>query len=190
MRIELLQGQTNVIRFPVERRAPATLDLMRELAPDVREVLNVADALDLAVDGIELRDDVDAATADYVLNHVITERGERRRQALNDILQPYVETAVTAARLAHDKRDELGDAQQRLAAAVSRGDWTGELEEQTDSVMYDAAQALVTAHVKVEEAEGAARAVGMAKRGECWIPRREENDMAWLLDAQTAGGRS
>lgn len=190
MRIELLQGQTNVIHFPMERRAPATLDLMRELAPDVREVLNVADALDLRVDGIELRDDVDAATADYVLNHVITERGERRRQALDTILQPYVEAAVVASRLAHDRRDELGDAQQRVAAAAGRGDWTGELEKRTDVLMHDAAQALVTAHVRVEEAEGAARAIGMARRGECWIPRRNEADMAWLCDAQAAGGQA
>jgi len=40
MRIELLPGMTNVVRFPVERRARATLELLRGVAPDVREVVN------------------------------------------------------------------------------------------------------------------------------------------------------
>jgi hypothetical protein len=47
MRIELLPGLTNVIRFPVERRARPTLDLLREIAPDPREVGNVAEAFGL-----------------------------------------------------------------------------------------------------------------------------------------------
>ena len=35
----------NVLRFPIERRARPTLDLLREIAPDVREVLNIADGI-------------------------------------------------------------------------------------------------------------------------------------------------
>jgi hypothetical protein len=42
MRIEILAGTANVVRFPVERLVRPTLDLMREIAPDVREVLLIA----------------------------------------------------------------------------------------------------------------------------------------------------
>ena len=51
MRAELLPGVTNVVRFPVERRVWPTLELLREIAPDVREVLAMADAL-----GVEAAD--------------------------------------------------------------------------------------------------------------------------------------
>ena len=69
MRIEMLPGLTNVIRFPVERRARPTLELLREIAPDPREVGNVAEAfgLDYPVSG--LRDAADASTAGHC--HVV-----------------------------------------------------------------------------------------------------------------------
>jgi hypothetical protein len=43
MRPDMLPGTPNVVRFPVERRARPTLDLMREIAPDVREVPAIAE---------------------------------------------------------------------------------------------------------------------------------------------------
>jgi hypothetical protein len=57
MRIELLSGETNVLRFPVEQRARPTLELLRDLAPDVREVLAVAEAygLDMPVNDLQDR---------------------------------------------------------------------------------------------------------------------------------------
>jgi hypothetical protein len=42
--IELVSGTTNVIRFPVAQRIIPTLDLLHEIAPDVRVVLNLVDA--------------------------------------------------------------------------------------------------------------------------------------------------
>ncbi len=41
MRVEVLPGMTNVVRFPVERRARPTLELLREIAPDVRVVPHI-----------------------------------------------------------------------------------------------------------------------------------------------------
>lgn len=34
MRVELLPGMTNVVRFPVERRAQPRLELLRGIAPE------------------------------------------------------------------------------------------------------------------------------------------------------------
>ena len=48
MRIDLLPGTENVLRFPVERRACPTLALLREIAPDMREVWAIAEGTSLA----------------------------------------------------------------------------------------------------------------------------------------------
>lgn len=70
MRIELLPGMTNVVRFPVERRARATLELLRGIAPDVREVLSLAEAFGIEPPVHDLRERADAATADYIAAQV------------------------------------------------------------------------------------------------------------------------
>ena len=44
MQIELLPGLTNVIRFPLEERVRPSIMLLHEIEPDVREVLNLAEA--------------------------------------------------------------------------------------------------------------------------------------------------
>lgn len=68
MRIERLPRTVNVLRFPVERRAQPTLALLREIAPDVREVLATAAAWDLESPVLDLRARVDAETAQYILD--------------------------------------------------------------------------------------------------------------------------
>ena len=70
MHIEPLPGQDNVVRFPVERRARPTLELLREIAPDVREVSLVADTFGLEEPPHGLRHEVDARTAEYVAGQV------------------------------------------------------------------------------------------------------------------------
>jgi len=66
MRVELLPGGKNVLRFPIERRARPTLGLLREIAPDVREVLNIAEAFGMEPPAHGLREHVDAATAGHI----------------------------------------------------------------------------------------------------------------------------
>jgi hypothetical protein len=51
-----------------------------------------------------------------------------------------------------------------------------------------AAVLLVEAHVQSEEAEGAARAVGFALRGEAWTPRDVAAEMEELLGLLRAAG--
>ncbi len=47
MNIELSPGLTNVIRFPVEQPARPSYALLTEIEPDIREVMNVAEAFGL-----------------------------------------------------------------------------------------------------------------------------------------------
>ena len=46
---------------------------------------------------------------------------------------------------------------------------------------------MVAAHARAEEAEGVARAVGLAERGEAWVPRDFAADFEALLAIRRAG---
>lgn len=179
MRIELLPGLTNVIRFPVERRARPTLDLLREIAPDPREVGNVAEAFGLDCPDAGLRDAADAGTAEYILANVPSEPGEARQAALRAVLKPLLTQAVTVCREAHDAAVAAGEAHQALARAQTEGGfWIEPLEQQAEELSARAAELLVQAHLCSEEAEGAARAVRITERGETWAPANHDVEFA------------
>ena len=184
MRIELLTGTTNVMRFPVERRARPTLDLLHEIEPDVREVLQVAESFQLPLPGAELRDAVDEEVAEHILNHVRPEPGEARQAELDAILAPIVAKAVQACREAHDAALVATEAQEQVVRAQSEGGyWLQPLTERADSLTTEAARLLVEAHVRAEEAKGSARAVELAKRSETWTVRSPETNTSWLIEA-------
>ena len=171
MRIELMTDGSNVVRFPVERRAQPTMQLLREIAPDVREVLYLSESFDIAFPALDLRQQTDRRIADYILNHVRPEPGTQRRDELEALMAPLVRRAVQGCRLAHDAALAATEAQQRLVSAqTSGGYWLAPLEERAEMLTTKAAWCLVEAHGWAEEAEGAARAIGMALRGESWVP--------------------
>jgi hypothetical protein len=171
MRIELVVGTTNVVRFPVERRARPTMDLLRVIAPDVREVLLLVESFGLALPEGDPRQAADAEMADQVANHVRPEPGALRQAELDALLAPIVARAVAACRAAHDAALAATKAQQRVIDAQSQGGyWLQPMEERAESLTGIAAQRLVEAHLQSEEAEGASRAVSLAKRGQAWVP--------------------
>jgi hypothetical protein len=171
MRSDSLAHTSNVVRFPVERRVRPTLDLLRDLAPDVRQVLQLAEAFDLSLPDPGLRNAVDRDMAEHILNHVRAEPGPARRHELEALLASVVTPAVEACRVAHDAARAAEEAQQRLTAArAERGFWLAPLEERADSLRREAAARLVEAYRRTEETEGAARAIGLALRGEPWAP--------------------
>ena len=168
MRLDLIPGTTNVIRFPAERRAPATLELLREIAPDPRDALYTGG---LPMPDPDLRHIVDAQTAEYVLNNIRPERCPERQEALTALLVAAVTPAVFACRAAQDAAMAADAAQERVIDARIKGDsWLPGLEEKTDRLVLEAAQRFIEAHTRREEAEGVARAVGIAMRGETWAP--------------------
>ena len=101
MRVELLPGMTNVVRFPLERRARPTLELLRAVTPDVREVLNVAEAFGMEMPVPDLRERVDAATAEHIANQ-IPAGGAEREAMLGELLEPVLAGALASCREAHD----------------------------------------------------------------------------------------
>ena len=175
MRIEMLPGMTNVVRFPVERRARPTLELLRDIAPDVREVLSIAEAFDLDMPAHDLRDRVDLETAEHILNRIAGTR--MLSSALDELVNPTVARAIDACRAAHDVSVAAAEAQQvLLSAQVAGHSWLDPLRERAEALTLRTAEFLIDAHRRVEEAEGVARAVGFARRGENWTPRRHRAD--------------
>jgi len=120
MRVELLPGMTNVVRFPVERRARPTLELLRGIAPDVREVLNLAEAFGMEMPVPDLREWADAATAEHIANQVPA-GGAEREAMLSELLEPVVVGAIASCREAHDAWAAAAAAEQTLGRAQRAG---------------------------------------------------------------------
>ncbi len=130
MRIEFMPGMTNVVRFPLEVRVEPSLELLRDIAPDCREVDLVAEAFDLDRCLHEARGAADLAMAEHILNNVPPERGARRRLALDGLLQPLIGRAVDACRLAHRAGEVAWRANQRLVEAqIEGGYWIDALKD-------------------------------------------------------------
>ncbi len=188
MRIEMLPGMDNVIRFPVEERARPTLSLVREIAPDSREVSRVVESFGLDEPTHDLRHQVDRETAEHILNAVPVEPGEVRTAMLDAMLAPLVKTAVQACRAANEAAHVMMAAQQRLQAAVTSGSlWAEQLRERADQLCVTAAELLVEAHAHCEVAEGAARAIGFAQREEAWAPHDPREVGEWLASGGHLG---
>ncbi len=122
MRIELVSGTDNVVRFPVERRARPTMNLLREIAPDVREVLQLVESFDLDGPAHDLRHRVDAEMAEHILNHVRPEPGLQRQTDLAALLAP-----VVARGRGMPRRARRGAGSDQGAAARDRGTERGRL---------------------------------------------------------------
>ena len=181
MRVELLPGMSNVVRFPVERRAHPTPELLREIAPDVRVVLNLAEAFGMEAPMFDLRERTDAATAEHILNQAPA-AGARREAMLCDLEAPVIARAVSACREAHDAWGEAAEARQVLHRAQTAGQfWLDPLRERAEQLTERAAVLVLQAHAWAEEAEGVARAVGIARRGEAWRPSDHEAETDELI---------
>ena len=184
MHIELLPSLENMVRFPIERRARPTLELLREIAPDSREVSLTALAFGLEEPPFDLRHVVDCQTAEHILNQVPYEPGEVRTAMLKGMLEPLVLAAVETCRVSHDTSCNLVATQERLLAVESSGSlWTEKLGERADALSVRSAELLIEAHLRYEEVEGAARAVQGALRGEPWTPYDPQAVSEWLVTA-------
>jgi hypothetical protein len=171
MRIELTPGMTNVVRFPMERRAKPSMDLVRDIAPDSREVSLVIESFrfDDDIDGV--RDAADQDMADYIAQKGAHLSSSQRQAELDRLLQPIVERAVSLCGEAHDASLAAVKAQpQAVEAETEGGYWLTPLNERASARTYYAARLLVDAHVACQRAEGASRAIEIAKRGETWAP--------------------
>ena len=188
MRAELLPGMTNVVRFPDERRARPTLELLREIAPDVREVLALADALGVETPDPRLREEADARMAEWIVNQV-PPAGPERATMLAGFREEALARAISACRAAHDASLQLADARQALLRAQTEaGYWIAPLRERVEALTEQVALLLFTAHARAEEAEGIVRAIDLARADQLWAPIDVHAAMDWLIEAHAAAG--
>lgn len=180
---------TNVVRFPVERRLRPTLQHMRNIAPDIREVLNLAEQFGMEPPLLDLREQTDAATAEYIALQVPAE-SPGRTGMLRDLEDPVIRLAVEACRAAHDASVDATAAEAALLAVRTGGGyfWLDGLKQAAEAACERAVVLSLQAHARVEEAEGVARAVAFARRGETWLPRDHhvETDALIALGAAIA----
>jgi hypothetical protein len=158
-------------------RVRADLNLLARTPPADHSLQLLALAFGLPPPPTDVRD-----AAAQVMAELIDELGpvpdpRARRSALEDLLQPLVDAAVAACREANDEHDQAAMALRRLRdARAGQADrrLLGRLESGTERLMVRAAELLIVAHIRSEEARGAARAVSLArrnKRSACVIAR-------------------
>ena len=146
MRLDLWAGTTNVVRFPVERRARPTLELMREIAPDMREVGAIADAFDLEIPRPDLRARTDAETARYILDQFGGTEGVPPA-SLKALLDPVVAAAIAACHTAYDQADRTAEALLAVRQAEAAGGvWLDPLQQRADNEGQRMAELLIEAH--------------------------------------------
>ena len=181
MSLDAVAGTSNVVRFPIERRS--TLDLLRGIAPDGREVSVLADTFEIVLP-FDLQDRADRDAAEHILNQAPAsgrERDEMLRGMSNEAVTSAVAAVVRsqrAAQAAAAARLDLADAQ------TGFGEWLHDLEQAAADLSVDAAEAQVAAHGRTLQAFGVARAVDLAFRGEAWTPRDHHAEMDWLVDVE------
>ncbi|MHB0698272.1 hypothetical protein [Roseomonas mucosa] len=182
-----------VVRFPLLRVLPERELEAHEAVPDVRVVLQVAEAFQLDVPLPGLREQTEAAVAAHVEASVPPERGARREAALRDLLSDYTSRAEAARQVSDEAWASAEAAQARLVElSQHRGDSGLEvLRRRADEQSGDAARLLLEAYELSVQAAAAATVVGLARRGETWGPRpaAEADDLSWAQPVRRQAGR-
>jgi len=173
----------NVVRFPSELRVLPSLALIGALEPDLRDVMLVTDSLGLDLPAPDLCDRVDEETARYVAEQVLPLTASERRRALDGLLRPVLLAAVEACHSATlAARRSAGAAGDVRQARAEGGHWMAPLEGIAAARLHEAGCAVIEAHCRCCEARGVGRAVGMAHRGEAWVPRDPAGLSAWRTE--------
>lgn len=188
MTYELLDGTMNVIRFPVEDRARPTIELMRDIRPDVRALSANAEAFGFEQPVTALRLLADRETACHI-EASLSQSELPSAEFVAGLLEPLVLRAVTASRDAIKASRDTEAAQVLANAAVVNGHSDAEwLQQRADAAALRMVEMGLIAHSFAEEAEGAARAIGLARQGVTWTPRSsaaESDEWMETLEARS-----
>jgi hypothetical protein len=187
MRYETIGLGSNVIRFPIEARAKPSLDLLSDVAPDMREVELIAEAFGFDAPDPEGRDKADRAMAETLAKTALSADQKDRRAALDAMLKPYVDHAVATCGEARQAALHSDEAGEKLASAqIEGGYWLQPLETAANGWAVAAARLQIDAHEAAQAAHGAARAIAFAGRGEAWRPSNVHEDIEAIILAHKA----
>ena len=185
----------NLLRFPVEKRARPSYEMMCDLAPDSRMIPAIAEALEVEDIDPDLRHAADRDMARTLAMMNMPESGAARRQffaALREqALAPAIAASIEAKRLADDayraSRTAINAQQEDPLNSYALG-------RRANHHLNASARAAMDAHRLCEIAAGKCRALTLTEMGELWVPFDAQEAGAWLVEAanravtrQTAG---
>ena len=176
MTYEVLDGTTNVVRFPIEERARPSIELMRDIRPDVRVLLANAETFGFEAPSPMLRSLADRETACHI--EASMSQGELpSAEFVADLVEPLVLRAVTASRDAIKASRDTEAAQLLANAALLGGHSDAEwLQQRADAAAQRTVEMGLIAHSFAEEVEGASRAIDLARQGVTWTPRSSASE--------------
>ena len=184
----LIEGvwHENLVRFPVERRAPVSYEMMCDLAPDWRMISHLVDALEIDDYDHDIGDKADCAMAEALKGMAVPQEAAARRQFFAGLrarsLKPAVAACVEAKRIA--------DGTYQAGRVANRAEQNKELNafalgRRANHFVHASAWAALEAHRLCEIARGQCRALTLAEMNEPWAPYDAQEAGAWLVEASS-----
>jgi hypothetical protein len=181
----------NLVRFPVEKRARPSFEMMSELAPDCRTIDAIVEALDVQDFDPDVGDEADFEMADRLATMMVP-RGDPARADFfaalrEESLAPAIAACIEAKRLAEDTHRACRRA---IDALVDDPLNAFALGRRANHFANASAEAALEAHRLCEIARGRCRALSVAERGEQWLPYSAHVESDWLVEAEITAKRA
>ena len=174
----------NLVRFPVEKRARPSYEMMCDLAPDVRMIPYVVEALEVEDVDPDLRDAADRNMAQYLESIVAPESGAARRQFFTALHEQALAPAIAAGIEAKQLADDSYRASRVAIDAQQKEELNSyALGRRANHHLNASARAALEAHRLCEIARGKCRALTLAEMHEPWAPYDAREAGAWLVEA-------
>ncbi len=182
----LIEGvwHENLVRFPVEKRAPISYEMMCDLAPDWRMISHLVDALEIDDYDRDVGDKADCAMAEALRAMDLPKEAAARRRVFAELraqaLRPAIAACVEAKRIA--------DATYQAGRVANDAEQNKELNafalgRRANHFVHSSARAALEAHQLCEIARGKCRALTQAEMDEPWVPFDVQDAGAWLVEA-------
>lgn len=182
----LIEGvwHENLVRFPVEKRAPISYEMMCDLAPDWRMISHLVDALEIDDYDHDVGDKADCAMAEALRAMDLPKEAAARRQFFAELraqtLRPAIAACIEAKRIA--------DATYQAGRVANDAEQNKELNafalgRRANHFVHASARAALDAHRLCEIARGQCRALTHAEMNEPWVPYDAQEAGAWLVEA-------
>ncbi len=149
-------------------RARSEPPRLRQLAPAARALDLLALAVGLPPPPVGVRSAAAEVMEEIVKERELPEDPQARDAILRELLQPMMDAAVAARREAQDEHAQATTVLERLRDARAAGEdqrLQALLEGAAERLLTHAAEMLIVAHLRSEEARGAARTVRLVRRG-------------------------
>ena len=187
MRIQFMTGDVRLIRFPIERRLAPSEEMLHDISPDPREICQFVEAFQLEPLELGIQDRAGKEMASYLVQ--FSDGDPRRGAALAALKGELLREAVAVCADAAQASDLAGEAAQKLHdASMAGGSYLRVFQERATRLTLAGAKAMVRAHIAVERALGALRAIRLTAEGKDWTEFSANDVMEELMRVHQAAG--